>query len=153
MADADLVKAARFEVASREKNYPGLVASGKLGADEATVDFQAWHCIAEWLDRGRSPAGWFDADAGADRATDFGADCRIVVEWLLCEDACSRAIATVRGALGEANARADAAKADRLGRRLAALQLIAGKVGAQRRRVETLNRALREQRQHERKAA
>lgn len=145
----DLAEAARFEVASRDRNYPGLVASGKLGAAEASHDFQAWHCIAEWLDSGRSPAGWFDAEAGAERT----ADCRLVVEWLLCEDACSRAIATVRDALADARAKPAAAKADRLGRRLDALQRVADKVGAQRRRVETLNRALREQRQHERQAA
>jgi hypothetical protein len=117
------------------------MGSGKLTEDEATHDFQAWHCIAEFMESGRSPAGWFDASAGADKR----ADCRLVVEWLLMEDAAIKAIATVRDALGLAEARADAAKVERLGARLAALQLIRRRVSQERAQVERLNRIWREQ--------
>lgn len=131
---ADLVAAARFELESRERNYPALVASGKLTADEATIDFQAWHCIAGFIATGRFQA----CDAGA-------VDGLTVVGWALAEAAADRAVANT--AQAQAGAKGDDAKLQRLAGRLEALQLIAARVRRQHALVDSINRRFREDRQ------
>jgi hypothetical protein len=147
LRDAELAAAAAAEVASRDKHYPARVASRKMTADEATLDFQCWHMIAHWLETGRFLSGNI---AAADARADLS-DIRVVVDWLLCEQAADRAVVSTSQALNDAAESGDSAKADRLGVRLDALRQIARQVGQQRRTVEMLNRALRDRRDAQRK--
>jgi hypothetical protein len=141
MTDA-LAQAARRELESREKNYPKSVASGKLTADEATIDFQAWHCICAWLETGQFRA----IDAG-------GVDGLTVVGWALAEAAADKAVITTGDALKVAEAEGDEAKAQRLTQRGAALRLIARKVARQHALIASINLALRERQRQQAKAA
>jgi hypothetical protein len=129
MTDPDLVAAARFELQRREASYPALVASGKLSADEATIDFQAWHCILGWLESGRFEC----VNAG-------GIDGQTIVDWALAEDAAERALTKITASAEKATAD----KAPALWARRAALHAIAGKVRLRRQTIEVLNRQFRE---------
>jgi hypothetical protein len=131
---SDLAVAAAFERDLRAARYPALVASGKLGADAATVDFQAWHCIAQFIASGRFQA----IDAG-------GADAATVVGWAHAEAAAAKALARV-----EASAAAAAPdKAPALHARAAALRAIHRRVQLRRQSIAAINRQLREQQRRE----
>lgn len=136
MTDADLADVARGEVASREKHYPALVASAKMTPDEATVDFQAWHAIAGWLENDR-----FESIGAG------GIDGLTIVDWALAEAAADRAVAVTTDQLTRADQGGDGRKAAALGGRLAALRAIARRVGAMRASIDSMNRTARERRQ------
>lgn len=142
MTDAELVAAARFEVDQRERHYPGMVASKKLTADEATVDFQAWHCILGFLESGQ----FYSIDAG-------GVDGRTIVDWALAEAAANRAVTVTRDALAKAVGEEDEAKAQRLEARLEGLRLIARKVSRQHALIASINAEFRARRQSQAQAA
>jgi hypothetical protein len=150
MSAADLATAARFEADSRERNYPGMVARQEINADEATEDFQAWSTIAHFLETGHFQSGNIDA---ADGARADLSDIRVVVDWLLCEQAADRAVVSTTQAQTTAADSGDQPKADRLGVRLDGLLAIARKVSRMRADVEALNRAFREERQQQQRAA
>lgn len=133
---ADLAQAARLERDSRERNYPKSVASGTLTADEATIDFQAWHCIVHFLETG----DFRSIDAG-------GIDERTVVGWAKAQAAADKAVASTAQAL--AAAQGDDAKVQRLTARLAQLRAIARAVTSQRGLIEAINRSFRDQRQQQ----
>lgn len=143
MIDPALYEVARAEVAAREKHYPAAVASAKMTADEATLDFQAWTLIAGWLATGR-----FESIAAG------GIDGQTIVDWALAEAAAERAVAVTTDRLAEAQAEAKDDRADRLTLRIAQLRAIARMVTRQRAQVDAINRKFREQRQQQgRKAA
>jgi hypothetical protein len=150
MTDGALAAAARFEADSRERNYPGMIANGDITADEATEDYQAWAAIAAWLETGRFTSGNIEAAAGAKANL---CDIRVVVDWLLCEQAADRAVVSTNQAQTTAAESDDTAKADRLGVRLDGLRAIARKVSRMRADVEALNRAFRTERQQQQRAA
>jgi hypothetical protein len=131
----DLVAAARFERDLRADKYPALVASRRLGADEALVDFQAWAAIAHWLEHDAWPA-WTGAG---------GVDERTVVDWALAEDCAAKALAKVL----DTAAAAAADKADALNARASHLTAIHRRVQLRRQSIDSLNRQLRAQRQQE----
>lgn len=135
MADGTLAAFARFELESRQRNYPRSVANGKLPADQATIDFQAWHVITVWLETGR----FVSIDAG-------GVDHRTIIGWAACERAANQALKTTGEAQASALEAGDKAKADRLEARLGGLRLIAAAVAAGRRQIDLLNQALRARR-------
>lgn len=130
MRDAELVKAAAFEVEVRERVYPKLVANGKLTADEATIDFQAWTLILDFVDTGQLRS----IDTG-------GVNGRTVVDWVLCEAAAQRALDALT-ADAEAAELAGEAKAARLWERRANVNLILGMVSRRRASVEHINRRI-----------
>jgi hypothetical protein len=125
MTATDLASAARSEADRRARKYPALVASEKLSADEATIDYQAWHAIAVWLETGQ----FRTIDQG-------GANGATIVGWPEAEAAADRALADVTR---KALAATDDAKRDRLNTRGAALRVIAGKVRLHRQLVESIN--------------
>lgn len=127
---ADLAKAARFEVQLRADRYPLLVANSRMGEDEATVDYQAWHCIAVWLETGR----FTSIDGG-------GIDGQTVISWARAEDAAVKGLAAVDRLI----AKASEDKAASLHGRRWALAQIVRLVTAQRQLIETLNREFRGQ--------
>lgn len=141
MADLDLHRAALVEADARGRRYPAQVASNRVDAADAQRDFQAWHCIAEWLKSGRSPAGFIDG-AGT-----------LAEEWAEMAAAADRAIASTAEAHAKAEQGDDDAKLDRLAARLVALRSIGADVARQRSLVETLNQALQLRRTAERAAA
>jgi hypothetical protein len=133
MTDPDLVAAARFEIESRERHYPALIQSQKMTAEAATVDFQAWHCIAQLLETGT----FTSIDAG-------GADGTTRVGWQECVKAADQACASTAQAI--AAAKGDDAKVKRLTARLDALRAIARRVGRMARLVAGINEEFRARR-------
>lgn len=125
-----LAAAARREVASRAKHYPALVAAGKLTADDATIDYQAWHCILGFVESGQ----FHSIDGG-------GIDGRTLVGWPRAQAAADRAVAEV--ARAQADAAGNDAKAERLAARLAQLKLIADMVRRRHALIDSINRRLR----------
>lgn len=85
--DQDLIDAAAFERDRRERKLPLLVRAGKLTAEEANLDYQAWHCIAEWLRAGQCSliGGW----AGVAEPP------VAVLSWQRLEDAAAKALAAL----------------------------------------------------------
>jgi hypothetical protein len=130
-----LAEAAQHEIDLRARQYPLLVANSKLSADEATIDFQAWHVIRDYLGTG----AYKPVDAG-------GVDGLTVVDWLLAEAAGDRAVATADAALGQARAdpQQDDAKIARRSARVEQTKAIAGIVRRQRAAIESLNRQLQQ---------
>lgn len=49
MAAAALAQAAAFEVASREKHHPAMIAAGEIERTDADADLAAWRAIAAML--------------------------------------------------------------------------------------------------------
>lgn len=80
-----LIETAQFERDRRAERYPALVQDGKLGEDEATLDWQCWHVIAAWFETGTFTPIY-----------EGGADERTAVDWALAEDAAAKALAKVK---------------------------------------------------------
>jgi hypothetical protein len=132
--DPELVKAAAYEVDQRERHYPRLVKERRIGADEATIDFQAWSLILDFVDSGQLRP----IEAG-------GIDGRTVVDWLLCEQVAQRSLEKLTADAEAAAAKGDA-KADRLWHRRADVAAIARMVTLRRQSIETINKRLRAER-------
>jgi len=79
------IDCAQLEVERRRQTYPRLIADGKLDAELASVDFQAWQVILEWLESGRCSmiGGW----AGELDQT--------VMSWALCEERALRGLEAI----------------------------------------------------------
>ncbi len=87
-------EAARFERDRRAQSYPRIVAEGKLAAEAATVDYQAWCAIAEWLACGtaRMIGGWGGL---ADPPV-------AVISWALLEECAQKAVTSIDRKLAKA---------------------------------------------------
>lgn len=48
----ELAQAAAFELASREKYYPAMLAAAEIARDDAAQDLDCWRAIATMLDAG-----------------------------------------------------------------------------------------------------
>lgn len=72
LTDPDLVQAARFELAAREKHWPEMVAAGEMEADQATADIAAWAAIVALLGETEAETDWRwpDLVAAVQRAID-----------------------------------------------------------------------------------
>lgn len=88
-----LVAAAEFERDRRAARYPRLVARRELDAEAANLDYQAWHCIVEWMRAGRCCliGGW----GGIAEPPVH------VISWALLEQAAEKAVATIEDKLGK----------------------------------------------------
>lgn len=104
-----LIDAAAYERDRRAAKYPPAVADGKLDAEAATIDYQAWCAIAEWLERGscRLINGW----GGTADAPDT------LISWQLLEDCAAKAVAQLDAKLAREAGNADVAAVTALGRR------------------------------------
>jgi hypothetical protein len=80
----ELVAAVRYELVLREDKLPKRVASGKMTAEAAQVDYQAWHCILGFIETGQ----FRSIDGG-------GADGDTIVSWPEAVAAADKAAAAV----------------------------------------------------------
>jgi hypothetical protein len=81
------VSAAQYERDRREQRYPKLIAAAKLELETATLDYQAWCAIAEWMETGRCAliGGWGgEADPPV-----------TVISWALLEECAAKALASI----------------------------------------------------------
>lgn len=153
MADPDLVAAAAHEVAQRAAEYPKRVLSGKMTAQAAIVDYQAWTCIHAWLESGQFAS---IAAGGHDRVT--------IVSW---PEAVAAVDAALAGTVAKAGSKATRAmvatdparaadlraRADALGVRACAIERIARLVRGRAQTIFYLNRQFHEWRISRKQAA
>lgn len=90
-----LAAAARLERDRRGESYPGRVAAGVIGEQDATLDYQAWCAIAQWLETGRTTI--VGNPGGADHCRDDAP----IVTWGLLTDAAGRALASLDAAVAK----------------------------------------------------
>lgn len=123
--DAAWIAAAQYERDRRAASYPRLIRDGKIARLWAHLDWQAWHCIAEWLQRGRCDMinAW-----GGDDEQDR------ILDWPLLEESAARALTSVETKLdrARANPESDPAALQLLEQRHAALAQVHRLVAQQR---------------------
>lgn len=107
--DAAWIQAARFERDRRADRYPRLVAQRKLTEEAATLDYQAWVCIAQWMEAGKCAliGGW--GGASDPPAT--------VLSWALLESSAAKALEGIEAKLQRDGAAAPADKLAQLQQR------------------------------------
>lgn len=128
-----LLAAARFELATRAERYPRLVVDGRLDADVATLDWQAWHAICDWLDSGTSRLLGLAGGVNTDKPR--------TIDWDLLDSSATKAVASVQRSLAKAP---DGDARAALVNRLALVEAIAERVRHQRLTLATLTGQLRE---------
>lgn len=152
----DLVAAARYEIERRADAYPPLVVQGRLDPDAATLDFQAWHGIAEWLETGHCRLIGQAGGVNTEEPT--------TIDWALLAGAADKGLATIRKLYRDeaayarnpddpqraALAAAELAQLEQRGRDLARIQAA---VAAHKRIRDDLNAELRNAADQQRKAA
>lgn len=84
----ELVAAARYEIDRRAESYPRLVVEGRLDPDAATLDFQAWHGIAEWLATGHCQLIGCAGGVNTEQPR--------LIEWDLLEESADKGLAAIR---------------------------------------------------------
>jgi hypothetical protein len=106
MTEPTLLTAARFERDRRAERYPRRIHDGAISADEASLDYQCWVAIAEWLESGR-----FQSIAGGANPDDPAAP---IIGWPQLEAAAAAALGRInakldvldeRGSVGEGGPR------------------------------------------------
>jgi hypothetical protein len=132
-----MIAAAKFERDRRAERFPALVAAGKLGEDEATVEYQCWCVIADWIEGGTFTPIY-----------DGGADERTAVDWALAEDVSAKALAKITAKLAKQEAENPAHPELAEGhRRRANLVCIHRAVQLRRQSIESINRQFRQRRE------
>jgi hypothetical protein len=122
------------------------VRDGKLGDDEAHLDWQAWLAIAGWLRDGRSelignPGGAAPRDGEGDRE----AGAQAIIDWPLLEEAAARAHDRLESKARAIDVASDTGKAEFERLRLRADRIFAIRhyVARQRLWLEETNRQIR----------
>lgn len=132
---ANWLQAACYERDRRANSYPRLVAAGELDEEKATIDYQAWVAIADWMAEGRC---WLIGGWGG------VADPPVtVLTWALLEQSAEDQLASIEARIealaGEEGA--DQAKLARLRERRDAIWCIHNLMVKQREAVEPTARA------------
>lgn len=105
-ASPQLAEAAAIERDRRAANYPPRIHAGTLDVEAATLDWQCWTIIAEWLADGSTR--WLGTTAGDDPE---GLE---RLAWHHCRDAADKALVAAEATIERA---ADHASADQRHRR------------------------------------
>ena len=133
-----LAEAARAERDRRAERYPQRSADGKISADDATIDYQCWVAIAEWLESGRFMGFYGGASPEESDAPWIG--------WPQLDQAAAKALTSIDAKIERLAADPDQERVAALNLRRANLTAIHRKVQLRRQMVDSINHELRERR-------
>ncbi len=144
---AELAEAAGFERDRRAEAYPAKIRASGLSAEAASIDFQCWVAIAEWLETGR----FFSFAGGADPQH---ADAPII-SWPALETAAASGLAAIEASTSaeEAKFAPDSDRLVTLYDRRASLVAIHRAVQLRRQSIDSANAELRQRAANREQAA
>jgi hypothetical protein len=136
VTDPVLAAAARFERDRRCESAPQAIFDGRVTAEQAQVDYQAWCLIAQWLETGEFR---IIEEGGADGATR--------IDWAVCEAAADKALKKIERKLA-GEGWFDGCPETATSQRRCALIRIHRKVQLRRQSIDAINAEFRANKHH-----